>query len=120
MYNFILQTIVMVSLGVIIYLMARALPRVTDTTPVTPQRDYIGELLKRFPLEKADSLFTNILGKLLRKAKIVILKFDNVLSKHLHSLKEQHSSDTISKDRPDIFNSAAKSTIEKNNDTDQV
>ena len=112
MYNFILQTIVMVSFGIIIYVMARALPRVTDTTPVSPKRDYVGAFIKRFPLEKADATVTGVIDKLLRKLKIVILKLDNALSKHLQRLKEPHGSDTISKDRPDIF--------KKDTDTNQT
>jgi len=99
-YNFILQTIVMVSLGTMIYLVARAMPRVTETAKTEPAKDYFDELMKKLPLEKADMLATLWTEKFLRKLKIVILKLDNFLSKHLKNLKPD-STDIAEK--PNLF-----------------
>lgn len=87
MYNFILQTIIMVSLGAVIYLFARAVPRVDDSAPSKQSRDYIEELLNKLPLEKADAFLSALFEKTLRKLKVVILKLDNLLTKHLQNLK---------------------------------
>ncbi len=77
----------MVSLGTMIYLVARAMPRVTEIPKIEPAKDYFDKLVKKFPLEKADMLVTLWTEKFLRKLKIVILKLDNLLSKHLSNLK---------------------------------
>ncbi|MDE2001383.1 MAG: hypothetical protein KGI60_02315 [Patescibacteria group bacterium] len=89
MYNFILQTIIMASLAVIIYLFARAIPRVGDPAFAGRDRDYVADLLDRLPLEKADAFVTMALEKLLRKLKVVVLKFDNILTRHLHGLRSE-------------------------------
>jgi len=92
----------MVSLGGIIYLFARALPRVTDAPVPVNRKDYLAELMKKLPLEKADAWFAQLFGKFLRKAKIVILKFDNILTRHINSLKKD-SGNAFTADRPNLF-----------------
>ena len=87
MYNFVLQTIFLLSFGAIIYLFARAVPRVDESAVSAPRRNYLDELLKKMPLEKADALVGGFLEKFLRKVKIIVLKMDNLLTKHLQSLK---------------------------------
>ena len=86
MYNFILQTIIMVSLGTVIYLFARAVPRVDNSVTSKQGRDYIEELLNKLPLEKADAFLSALFEKILMKLKVVILKLDNLLTRHLHNL----------------------------------
>jgi hypothetical protein len=87
MYNFILQTIVMASLAVIIYLFARAMPRVSESSDQKQGGDYIEELLNKLPLEKADAFVSMAMEKMLRKFKVLILKVDNLLTHHLRNLK---------------------------------
>ena len=87
MYNFILQTIVMASLAVIIYLFARAMPRAVESSDPKQGGDYIEELLNKLPLEKADALVSMAMEKILRKFKVLILKMDNILTRHLRNLK---------------------------------
>ncbi len=87
MYNFILQTIIMASLATIIYLFARAVPRVQDSDLHSRGRDYFGELFDKLPLEKADAYMSMALERFLRSLKVVILKLDNILTKHLRSLR---------------------------------
>jgi len=94
-YNFILQTIVMASLGMMIYLVARAMPRVTEIPKINQAKDYFEKLLKKFPLEKADMLATLWTEKFLRKLKIVILKLDNLLSKHLKEIKPANTKEPL-------------------------
>lgn len=89
MYNFVLQTIVLISLGAIIYLFARALPRVSEAVSLEPRRRSLEEFLKKIPLEKADAFSSYWLERFLRKLKIVILRFDNLLTKHLKNLKQR-------------------------------
>ncbi len=77
----------MVSLATIIYLFARAVPRVQDSAMQTRGRDYFGELFDKFPLEKADAFMSMLLERFLRSLKVVILKLDNLLTGHLKSLR---------------------------------
>ena len=88
MYNFILQTIVMFSLGTLIYLAARSLPRVSETD-LSPDSlsDILDQLAKKIPFEKADAAASYYLEVLLRRFKVAVLKLDNLLTKHLQNLK---------------------------------
>lgn len=87
MAKFLSEIIIMLALGVVLYLMARALPRVDDieTTPskalelhwFTPILEKIDERLKRF------------LERLFRRLKVVILKLDNFVSARLSKVKRE-------------------------------
>ena len=92
----------MVSLGTIIYLIARAAPRVTETESRPPRENYFDKLIKKLPLEKADAFVSAYFEWFLRKLKIVILRLDNLVSRHLHKLKpSKGAADTLGK--PSIF-----------------
>ena len=88
MYNFLLQIIVFVSLGLIIYLMARALPRVSD---VEPRRgpNIFDRLIKKVPTQKIDQGINSFLVKSLRKIKVVLLKIDNFINHRLGKLSKK-------------------------------
>ena len=115
MYDFILQTIFLLSFGTLIYLVARAVPRVTETAePEVRREDYFERLIKKLPIEKADAVTSMLLEKLLRKVKVTILKLDNFLTKHLKNLKPDNTSDSF--ERPNIFELDKK---EKVNNTEE-
>lgn len=73
-----------------IYLIARAAPRVSD--------EAIGEIIKHstkfdklfsfLQLEKIDPILHNFLEKLLRKIKLVLMKFDNIANNYLDKVKK--------------------------------
>lgn len=108
MYNFILQTLVMLSLGTIIYLMARAAPRVSETDLKSePWSDYLDRLAKKIPLEKADTWASYWLERFLRQLKVLVLKLDNLLSKHLSHLRPP--SQGVAK--PTLFDGSTKLAI---------
>jgi len=115
MYDFILQIIVMLSLGAVIYLMARAVPRVTEMEAAVREPNYFDRLLKKIPLEKIDAFLSAFFEKFLRKSKVFILKADNSLTKHLHNLKPDNTIKTESK--PAIFeNPPVAGVVEKKED----
>jgi len=102
MYNFILQTIVMVSLGVIVYLVARTLPRIEEVAAKnSPKQSYFDLMMKRLPMEKADAFVNMLLEKLLRKSRLFVMKLDNFLNTHLKSLKPKDAA--RNGERPNIF-----------------
>ena len=80
MYNFIFQTIIVVALGAMIYLTARALPRVPaeiETAPRGRTADLLERLIARLPLKKLDAATSSFLEKFLRRVRLFVLKFDN-------------------------------------------
>ncbi len=84
MYNFILQTVVMLSLATIIYLFARAVPRVPETSHEEGSWE---QFLEEIPFEKADAFVSMMTEKALRKLKVVAARFDTILSQRLRGLK---------------------------------
>ncbi len=111
MYNFILQILLMSSLGAVIYLIARAIPRVGD--------DFLGE--KNMPkhsrfdnfvhnylkIEKLDTVLNSYLEKFLRKAKVFIMRVDNIVSGYLDKLKKLNNNIQRNGEKPTIFSEAA-------------
>lgn len=88
MYNFIFQLIIFVSLGVIIYLFARALPRVENENVSSRQLPLLDSFLSARILDRADNIAKTILEKILRRIKIIVMKVDNFVSEHLGKLKK--------------------------------
>lgn len=78
MLNYLLELLIMVSLGLIMYLLARALPRVSDvdTQQVrhVPVPHWAATHLERF-----DEYALATLEKLIRRFRLWILKLDNTL-----------------------------------------
>jgi hypothetical protein len=111
MYNFILQTVLMLSLGTIIYLMARAIPRVGDE--VSEPTTKIDRWLNSLRLEKFDVLLGNFLEKALRKAKLILMKLDNVTSNYLDKIKQTKLNGNGQKDKegkPTLFDTKIEIT----------
>ena len=79
MAHFVLQTIIFVALGVMIYLMAMALPRIGDEEDNAP-----GETSRAMVyIEKADEIFQGFWEKTLRRVRVWILRLDNLITKRL-------------------------------------
>ncbi len=91
MYDFILQIFIMVSLGTVIFLVARVLPRISETAPVSAPRAK-ANLLSSFPFEKIDVAVNAFLEKMLRKIKLILMKLDNTVSKLLKKFKKDGDS----------------------------
>lgn len=123
MYNFILQTILMASLAVIIYLFARAMPRASESSDQKQGGDYIEELLSRLPLEKADAFVSMAMEKILRKFKVIILKMDNILTRHLKNLKPtagMGKNEAAEQMFSGSGTSGAEATVEKEGESDTL
>lgn len=86
----------LVSLGLIVYLFARAVPRIAhnrpeDVQPLSGFDRFIGKL----PLEKIDRGLHSFFEKGLRKMRIVLMKIDNYINSHLKSLKEKQEASKV-------------------------
>ena len=102
MYNFILQFLIMTSLAIIVYLVARATPRIDENIVFSKSKNsFFDNIVHKLPLEKIDLMSSNLLEKLLRRVKIIILKIDNILTKKLGNFKSASSSQEDL--RPNLF-----------------
>jgi hypothetical protein len=77
----------MLSLGTMVYLVARALPRVQDNEADQKQYGKIDALLAALPLERIDAFIYYSLEKTLRKIKVAVLKIDNLVTAYLGKIK---------------------------------
>ena len=120
MLQFILTDILMVSLGTVLYLIARSLPRIGEE-PTTKQNMFERWVASELP-EKFDIAFNNFLLKLLRKLKLLLLKADNSLTHHLKKIAPNGNGKEIGGltgkpkiDFKDITNS--EGSVEKNSES---
>lgn len=84
MYDTIAQIIVMASLGVMIYIIARAAPRIGDDLSVLEEKRTRASLVS---LERIDGIVNSALEKTLRRTKLILMQLDNVVSNYLHRVK---------------------------------
>ena len=110
MYNFVIQTLIMISAGVMIYLVARKVPRIIDVVDDGALNKPKGlgakldHLLSSLPLEKIDFFVSQILEKMLRKTKLWVMKLDNQLTHHLNKYKKfKPTSGTETSAKPSLF-----------------
>lgn len=85
MIEFIFTTILMVCLSTVLYLMARALPRVQEEP--SDSKGFLDRWAHSEVPEKVDAALNGFLLKFLRKVKVVVLKLDNTLARHLQKIK---------------------------------
>ncbi|OGM93276.1 hypothetical protein A2333_02760 [Candidatus Wolfebacteria bacterium RIFOXYB2_FULL_49_7] len=94
MYHFVLQILIMISLGVLVYLAARKIPQISDTVAEDTTGQSKGVwyrielLLGRLPLDRFDLAVSQFLEKNVRKMKLVLARFDNYLTHHLEQFKK--------------------------------
>ena len=88
MYSFLLQIAFMASLGLIIYLFARAVPRIGDELPDNKPGSRFDQLISSFPIEKFDASIGAFMEKTLRKLRLIILRLDNAIGGYLNNIKK--------------------------------
>lgn len=84
MLRFIIQTLIMLSFGAMLYLMAKALPRVSDEEGA----DHLRHSRLMEYLEKLDELLKSFFEKVLRRSRVWLLKLDNMITKKLDRFKK--------------------------------
>lgn len=90
MYNFVLQIIVFGSLGLIIYLLVRAMPRVIDAPAPSRPANFFDKLMGKIPVAKIDQNINSFFAKFLRKLKVIIMKIDNFVNDRLGKLTKKN------------------------------
>lgn len=86
MLKFVLNTLIMLSLGAILYLVAKTLPRIDDRSE--NKDDTLKAHWLMSYLEKTDAWLKSQLEKILRRSKVWILKLDNYVSERLGKFKK--------------------------------
>jgi hypothetical protein len=89
MYDLFIQTTLIASLGVIVYLVAAATPRVQDSDEDLTRTNFkvrFGEIIQ---LDRLDTWLNMAKDKGLRKLKVVVMKVDNFISKLLNNNRDK-------------------------------
>jgi len=89
MIAFVFTTVLMLCLATMLYLTVQALPRIAEEP--ASERSFLDRWARSEMPEKIDAAFNNFLLKFLRKFKIVVLRLDNTLSKHLRAITPQEN-----------------------------
>lgn len=92
MYDFILQVILFASATLMAFLAARALPRVMPAENPKSVWSHIDEWFGRLPLHRLDDRVNSFLFKFLKRSRVVMMKIDNRLTRHLHAVKSRGDS----------------------------
>ncbi len=81
--RFILLDILMLSLGAILYIMVRALPRIEENHHAEGNHSFIDRLVHSEIPHKIDLMVQSYSWKFFRKLKVYLMKFDNYLTHRL-------------------------------------
>ena len=90
MLKFISHIITMLSLGTILYIFARALPRI-DETEAQGKKIFARNHILFYYLEKIDGYLHSFSEKTLRKTGVVLMKLENKVNKKLTQIKKDSS-----------------------------
>lgn len=85
MSDFVVQISLVLSLAVIIYIFARALPRLPDAAE--KNGNVFDKVIGRLPLEKIDTTLSSFGERFLRKAKILVMKADHLINGYINKIK---------------------------------
>ena len=87
MFEYVLTIILMASLGTVLYLVARSLPRVNGERGEEDKRGLVERWVASEIPEKADEILNSFLFKLFKRLKLVLLKIDNILGKRIEKVR---------------------------------
>ncbi len=85
-FQFIITNIFMLSVGAVLYMAVRTLPRIEDEPAIEKRGAFERWLTSEVP-EKIDAALNGFLFKSLKKTRVLLLRFDNTLGEHLKKIK---------------------------------
>ena len=102
MYSLIPQILLLVGFGLILWLVIKNLPKIKDEDikkSVEPleSKIRIDKLGRKIPIEKIDAKVNSFLEKFLRRSRIILMKIDTWLQRHLETLKSHAKPKSIFK-----------------------
>lgn len=92
MLRFILQTVIMIALAAVVYLMAEALPRISDEEVADMKARKSTRLMGY--VEKSDVVLRSFWERFLRRMKVWLLQLNNFIEKKLGKLKKENGKTT--------------------------
>jgi len=86
MLSFLVELILLISLGTLIYLFAGVLPKIEHDSNVL-HGGILSLVNKYVSLDKLDEFFHGFFEKTLRKVKVILMKLDNIINAYLDQIK---------------------------------
>lgn len=93
MFTFLLQITMVVCLGLIVYLLGRVVPRISDTDIEKAKEQSLFHWLVGY-FEHVDVWLKSLFEKFLRRFHVMILKIDNVVTKKLGRFRKDADKQT--------------------------
>jgi len=113
MYDFLLQITLFSSFGVIVYVMARAVPRVNDAGEPVHTKGVIDRMLSRLPLEVADERLHTAFEKILRRIRVTVLRVDNSINERLEKLRKKSGKNGAMEANAHLFEKVSEKDTDK-------
>jgi hypothetical protein len=113
MWQFVFLNIFLISLGVLLFLVIRLLPRM-DNKPVS--RGFFERWLTSEIPERFDHFLHALYVRTLRRVKVMVLKTDNALTRKMESMRLE-SGEPIAGSRPDLSAITSKTPEEIGEET---
>lgn len=89
MYDLFIQTTLIVSLGIIVYLVAVAAPRIQDSDETLKGGNFKARFGEIIPLDRLDTWLNATKDKGLRRLKVIVMRVDNFISKRLNNNRDK-------------------------------
>ena len=86
MFQFIITDIVMLSLGTLLYIVARSLPRIEEDRSEPKAHSLVDRLIHSEVPHKIDMALNAYAGKFFRKLKVFLMRLDNYLTEKLKKI----------------------------------
>lgn len=113
MTDYIIQIILFISFGIIVYVSASALPRISEETEeVNPTKN----LLSSIPAQKIDLAIASFLEKTLRRSRLSLLRFDNVLNSYIGKIKAHATTSVGVSNQKKLFPLQEENEVSKSNE----
>ncbi len=104
----------MISLGAMIYIIARAAPRIGDDVNNADNRKTKNS---RVSLERVDGVLNAFLEKALRRTRLILMQLDNVVSAYLRRIKRLSK---YRKEKPNLFENLQEENVPENPDQEKL
>jgi hypothetical protein len=104
MYSLIPQILLLIGFGLILWLVIKNLPKIKDEEEIDEKKvisqrfeERSQKLSKKIPIEKIDAKVNSFLEKFLRRSRVILMKVDTYLQRHLEALKNHAKPKSIFK-----------------------
>lgn len=85
-FQFVITNVLMLSVGTVIYMSVRTLPRIEEDLAAGKKGMFERWITSEVP-EKIDKMLNGFLFKTMKKARVLLLRFDNTLGEQLKKIR---------------------------------